>query len=215
MRAIWMPIGLGLGLALTAPLASAQPAADKAAGLLARFDREPTINQVQQAALDYANLHPEVFASMSTRSRVRGLLPEVRVLLTKDDDEESRSVARFDQTGAAGERTGYDTIQDDLQVRGEARWRFGDVVFNNQETAVARENRYSARARQQLLQTITQIYFERRRGQIELLTSPPKDPTARALADLKLQQLTGELDALTGGRFSRLVANGGQPLPIE
>ncbi|MCB9523337.1 MAG: hypothetical protein H6702_08120 [Myxococcales bacterium] len=215
MRDPLKTLGLALALATVAAPAFAQPAAEKAAGLLSRFDREPTVNQTQQAALDYAKLHPEIYESMATRSRLRGLLPEVRLRVTKDDDEESRSVARFDQAGVAGERTGYDTLADDLQFMGEARWRLGDVVFNNQETAVARENRYGARERRQLLQTVTQIYFERRRAQIELVNSPPKDPTARALADLKIQQLTGELDAMTGGRFSRLVANGGQPLPIE
>ena len=206
-------MALMIGICLTPSLAAAQPAAQKAATLLARFNQEPTINQVQQAALDYANLHPEIFDAMRTRSRVRGALPELKITLTKDDDEESRSVARFDDTGNRGETTGYDTLGKGFQVRGELKWKLGDMVFNNYETAVSRENRYSARARQQLLQTVNQIYFERRRAQIELLTAPPKDPTARALAELKIQQLTGEIDAITGGRFSRMVT--GEALPEQ
>ena len=206
-------MALILGTTLAPAVVAAQPAAQKAAKLLARFNQEPTVNQVQQAALDYANLHPELFDAMRTRSRVRGALPEVKLVLTQNDDKESRSVARFDDQGNRGETTGYDTLGDDMQVRGEVKWQLGDLVFNNQETAVSRENRYSARARQQLLQTVNQIYFERRRAQIELLTAPPKDPTARALAELKIQQLTGEIDAITGGRFSRMIT--GEAVPEE
>lgn len=210
----WL-LGLGLALGSAAAPASvaAQPAADQARTLLARFEAEPSVNQVHQAALDYANLHPEVFESMRTRSRARGALPELRVQMVSDADEDARSVVRFarDAEGrsVADNISATDTKGDALRWLGEVRFRFGDVVFNAQETAVARENRYSARARQQLLQAITQVYFERRRAQIELMNAPPQDPTARALQELKIQQLTAELDAVTGGRFSRMAQ--GQP----
>lgn len=204
-------VGLALAaVGLLTPLtpALAQPAAEQARTLLERFQNEPSVNQVHQAALNYANLHPEVFQSMRTRSRARGALPELRLRVVSDNDEDSRSVVRFARDAAgnsvADNISATETNANQMQWLGEVSWKFGDVVFNSQETAVARESRYSARARQQLLQSITQVYFERRRAQIELMNSPPQDPTARALQELKIQQLTAELDAVTGGRFSRL-----------
>ena len=212
--ASWLlAVSLAFGSAAAPTLVAAQPAADQARTLLARFESEPSVNQVHQSALNYANLHPEVFESMRTRSRARGALPELRVQMVSDVDEDARSVVRFarDPLGAsvADNISATDTKGDAMRWMGEVRWRFGDVVFNAQETAVARESRFSARARQQLLQAITQVYFERRRAQIELMNSPPQDPTARALQELKIQQLTAELDAVTGGRFSRMAQ--GQP----
>ncbi|MCB9547178.1 MAG: hypothetical protein H6706_15210 [Myxococcales bacterium] len=195
---------------LAAPAALAQAPDGKARELLARFDGEPTVNQVQRAALDYAAMHPELFDNMRTRTRTRALLPDLSVQVTKDLDDESRSVTSFtldsNNTTRAEKVSATETKDDGLQVRGEVRWKLGDLVFNSQETAVARENRYSAKERQKLLQTVTQVYFERRRAQLDLLLSPPAEAGARALAELKIAQLTGELDALTGGRFSRLVA---------
>lgn len=209
IRSSWGALLCAAALCVLPSPAAAQPASEQARTLLARFDNEPTVNQVQQAALSYANLHPELFESMATRSRARGALPELRLRMVMDDNEDSRSVVRFAKNAEGRETadniSATQTNVDKMQYLGEVRWRFSDVVFNAQETAVARENRYSARARQQLLQGITQVYFERRRAQIELMEAPPQDPTARAMHELKIQQLTAELDAVTGGRFSRMV----------
>lgn len=201
---------LVISLLLLASSASAQAPDAKARELLARFDGEPNVNQVQRAALDYSAMHPEIFENMRTRTRTRALLPEVSFQVTKDLDDESRSVTSFtqadDNTPRAEKVSATETKDDGLQLRGEAKWKLGDLVFNTAETAVARENRSTAKERQALLQTITKVYFERRRAQLDLLMSPPAEAGARALAELKIAQLTAELDALTGGRFSRLVA---------
>lgn len=189
--------------------ALAQTPNAKAQELLKRFDGEPNVNQVQRAALDYAALHPEIFESMRSRTRVRGLLPQVTVRVTQDVDDVNRGVTSFtldDTNRSLAEKvSATETKYELLQVTGQARWELGDLVFSRQETAVVRENRYAAKERQKLLQLVTQLYFERRRAQLDLLLSPPAEAGARALAELKIAQLTAELDALSGGRFSRMI----------
>lgn len=174
--------------------------------LLDRFSSEPTINQVQQATLDYAVMHPEMFENMRTRSRVAAVLPELKLRVVKDLDDQSRSVTSFEDNNQPDKVSATEVRDDQLQLYGEVKWKLGDAIFNARETAVVKENRYVAKERGKLLQTVTQIYFERRRAQIELIQAPPADVSSRVLVDLKISQLTGELDGLTGGAFSRMAA---------
>lgn len=165
---------------------------------------EPTVQAVHQAALQYAALNPEIFKGMVTRSRVQAALPQVTVRVTKDMDQEDRALTRYGETNNTLPENISATVTngDDLQLYAEARWKLGESVFNYQETAVMRENRYSAKERQKLLQTVTQVYFERKRALIKM--KPTKSGSeAAALAQLKIAQIEAELDALTGGWFTR------------
>lgn len=178
-----------------------------------RDDRgEPTVRAVQQAALRYAALSPEIFKGMRTRSRAQAALPQLTVRVTKDLDTEDRSLTRYGESDNLAPQTPQNisatiTNGDDLQLYAEARWKLSESVFNYQETAVMRENRYSAKERQKLLQTVTQVYFERKRALIKLKPAKPGSESAE-LAKLKIAQIEAELDALTGGWFtSQLPSN--------
>lgn len=201
-------VAVALMALCTAPAFAQAPNA-KAQELLKRFDGEPNVNQVQRAALDYAQLHPEMFDNMRSRTRTRGLLPQVTVRVTQDSDDVNRGVTSFsldDTNRSLAEKvSATETKYELLQLTGQARWELGDLVFSRNEPAVVRENRFAAKERQKLLQLVTQLYFERRRAQLDLLLSPPAEAGARALAELKIAQLTAELDALSGGRFSRMI----------
>ena len=171
-------------------------------------DLTPPIKLVQQVAMRYASLNPEVFQSMRARSRTQALLPQLTVRATQDDDRESRSLTRYGENSNPQDISATRTVGDDLQLYAEARWKLNEMIFNYQETAVMRENRYSAKERQKLLQTVTQVYFERKRALIKLSQGKGGDPT---LAVLKIEQMNAELDALTGGWFSdQLALVGGQ-----
>jgi hypothetical protein len=111
-------------------------------------------------------------------------------------------LTRFGETNTPQDISATQTVGDDLQLYAEARWKLNETIFNYQETAVMRENRYSAKERQKLLQTVTQVYFERKRAQIKLGELKGAD---RELAQLKVEQMNAELDALTGGWFSQQV----------
>ncbi|MBM4291812.1 MAG: hypothetical protein FJ138_10505 [Deltaproteobacteria bacterium] len=189
---------LALG-ALLAPLAAPQARAQELTLTLDK-DGEPSVQSVQQVSMRYASLNPEVFQSMKSRSRVQAVLPQLTVRATKNLDEESRSLTRFGETNQPQDISATSVVNNDLQLYAEARWKLNEMVFNYQETAVMRENRYSAKERQKLLQTVTQVYFERKRALVKLKDARPGE--ARDLAALKVQQLDAELDSLTGGWFS-------------
>ena len=164
---------------------------------------EPTVRAVQQAALKYSALSPEIFKGMRTRSRAQAALPQLTVRVTKDLDQEDRALTRFGETNNTQPQNISATVTngDDIQLYAEARWKLNESVFNYQETAVMRENRYSAKERQKLLQTVTQVYFERKRALLKMKPTKPGSEAAQ-LAQLKIAQIEAELDALTGGWFT-------------
>jgi hypothetical protein len=57
--------------------------------------------------------------------------------------------------------------------------------------------------RNDIIDEITRLYFERRRIQVELLQNPPKDLTKRVDKELRVEELTANIDGMTGGYFSR------------
>lgn len=196
---------MALSLCAAPPLAAraAPPAEAKAREILARFEGEPSVRDLQQAALQYAALHPELFEGMRSRSRLAPILPQLKVRVAKDLDEESKSLTRFSENSRPEDISATETKDDQLGLQGEATWNLDELIFNTGETTVVKENRYASKERQQLLRLVTELYFERRKVQVKLALNPPNTPMEAAMTELKIKQLTGEIDALTGGALSR------------
>ncbi len=57
--------------------------------------------------------------------------------------------------------------------------------------------------RDDVLNEVTRLYFDRRNLQIDMLLYPPEDIRDRIEKELRLQELTAEIDALTGFYLSR------------
>ena len=63
--------------------------------------------------------------------------------------------------------------------------------------------------RDDIVDEVTRIYFERRRLQVSLLTQPPSDPQVAIDKELRQRELAAMLDGLTGGYFSAQLNRGG------
>jgi hypothetical protein len=61
----------------------------------------------------------------------------------------------------------------------------------------------ATKTRDSLLKAVTKTYFARRKLQIDLMLNPPSDITEKLEMDLRLQEMTAQLDAQTGGWFSK------------
>ena len=55
---------------------------------------------------------------------------------------------------------------------------------------------------EKVLGEVTRLYFERRRLQVDMLLNPKSDLLGQVKDELRLRELTANVDALTGGRFS-------------
>ena len=174
----------------------------------AREWQEPSIRRVQRMAVAYAGLDPLIIRGLRGRARLAPILPDIRFKIARVLDDGGRSGTDFDHLGTAHQVSATETRERQLRLEGELRWYPAEVVFRHEETKLVRESRHAAHERMQLLETVTRIYFDRRRAQLALASPDDLGPTARVSMMLDLQQLTAELDALTGGFFSHLSGQG-------
>ena len=94
-------------------------------------------------------------------------------------------------------------------------WDLGDAVFNIDQLDVSRESRLVTQLRDDVLDEINQLYFERQRVLADL-DAPPPDTSPELLA-LRADELASGLDAWTGGWFSGQIAKSsrGPALPAQ
>lgn len=185
----------------------AQPnMARQARVILNKFRSEPTIRQVHNAAQSYALVNQGRIASLMSRARNAGWLPEFRFRYNRNVDDDRNTVFPTANTPI------LTTQSTDLDHRFEFRvtWRLDELVFNRNELAVYRELKRLIDLRVDVMKETTKLYFERRRLQVDLMLKPPKTLMARIRRMLRLQELTADLDAFTGGFFSRRLKAAGK-----
>jgi competence protein ComEA len=175
--------------------------------VLQRFNSEPTVREVQQQAIAYMRVNPQEVDSWRLRARTNALAPRLTTQVQGDLNDDRRTVEQV------GEPTIVSQTNDQSgRLVVGAAWDLDRLVFEPQEMAVARESVRIANLRDRVLDEVTRRYFERRRLQVDLELSPPKDLADRVKKELRLQELTADMDAVTGGWFSqKLLESGTDP----
>ena len=127
-------------------------------------------------------------------------------MLRGDGDWDRSRSTDFDQAFISGET--HHLIDSDRD-RGDAygasltlSWDLADIAYEPESIDVSRETREVIELRDDVLDEITQLYFERRRVLAALASSG--DPSAAAAMQLRLRasELAAGIDAWTGGWFS-------------
>ena len=152
---------------------------------------EPTIRQVQEAALKYAEVvHPDKIKAMRRNARLKALLPDVDV--------------NYDKTVSVSTNPSYkERVVGPRDWGLTLSWNVGDLVFNSQVRLIDGQARLMVQLRDDILNEVTRLYYERRKLQTELILSPPEKAGDKLTRALRLEELTANIDALTGGYFSR------------
>jgi len=163
------------------------------------FSAEPDIRTVQNDAVEFVAAEPGRVRSWFTRSSLAGLAPRrVQVRLDRDF-RENRSATSKDSL----EISGRTDIDDDALWQFMVEWDLSRLVFNPDSVRAATQAIHLAELREDVLNAVTKIYFERRALVLELKIKPPRDFSAYARKRMRSDELTADLDALTGGRFSK------------
>lgn len=158
--------------------------------------REPSVKQAQQAALAFFKVDADTVSSMRGRATWKAILPEVNVRY------------RMGSTTAANQSFGLGTGIDEPQGRDDARgdvsemqvsgtWNLPRLLFNPEVLDVSS----AAALQESVIKEVTRLYYARRRVQLDLMLDPPREPAGLLAQELRLEELTATLDALTGHRL--------------
>jgi competence ComEA-like helix-hairpin-helix protein len=175
--------------------------------VLMRFAGEPTVREVQTEAVAYVQAHPDAVDSWRIRSRVAGIAPRFTATGQGTIDNDLRKVTNLDAEQSEIEST---TDSNTGRLTLGAVWNLDRLIFDPDEMAVAREGVRTANLRDRVLADVTRRYFERRRLQVDLELAPPTDLADRVRKELRLQELTADIDAFTGGWFSEKLEKAGR-----
>jgi len=170
----------------------------------AAFAGEPTYREVQEKAILYAEVHPDKIENWRRQARLRALLPDISFGIDHDSSNNLHWDAGANPDtwvlGPEDEDTGWDI---------SCSWRLGDLIWNDDQANIDVRSRLMVQLRDDVLDEVTHLYFERRRLQRELYGDPKRDETDRAEDELLLEELTAGIDALTGGWFSEEIRRRG------
>jgi hypothetical protein len=157
---------------------------------------EPTVRDVQEAALRYFHVNQRQVESMRTRASQKALAPVVEFSggFTDSDTDEDTLNYEFHPSSPWVQRYAGGRAWD---VRAKLSWNLPRLVFNSEELDVAS----LAGLVEGLLKESTRLYFMRRRLQVDMILNPPGDTATLLTKELRIQELTGLLDAMTGGWF--------------
>jgi hypothetical protein len=171
----------------------------------AEFPPDPPIEQVFRAALAYLQLQPARVAALRRGLARRGWLPEAVFRITHENDSGYRT--DWDQSFVSGAlRRLVDRDRDrsnELFLSLTLSWDLGDIAYHPEAIDVSREAREIIELRDDVLDEITQLYFERRRVLDALARAPASEDIEAVRLRLRAQELAAGIDAWTGGWFGR------------
>ncbi|MBW2269373.1 MAG: hypothetical protein JRH16_12430 [Deltaproteobacteria bacterium] len=171
-------------------------------------DGDPPIAALQRAALAYLDLESAHIRALRRGVEQRGWLPVVSLRVSGGGDRD-RDVD-FDEAFVSGEMRHLvdrsHTRSHDFDASLTLSWDLGDVAYHPEAVDVSREAREVLKLRDDVLDEVNQLYFERRALLAQLAMGGAALAPEEALRlRLRAAELAAGLDAWTGGWFDRVV----------
>ena len=166
--------------------------------VFSKFANEPAIEEIRQAAMSYAEVQPEKIERWRKAAARKALLPDLRFEFDKNKSWQ----------GSAYYYSGK-YVDDDITNNKDKgwsvslTWELGDLIWNDAQTSIDTRSKLMVELRDDILNEVTRLYFERRKMQIEMFLSPHADIKEKIDKELRLQELTSDIDALTGSYLSK------------
>jgi len=170
-------------------------AVDRVSDNTDRFSHEPSMEEVRVMVVAYADVGPEKIHRWKAQSRVRALIPSVSLDLSRDASD----LYHWD-TGASPDQLQEGEEITDWKV--SLKWDFSDAIWSSDALSIDSRSKLMVELREELLSRAVRLYFERRRLQMEL-SSGNMEEMHEWEGRLRLEELTAQLNGMTGGQFSR------------
>jgi len=163
------------------------------------YSSQPGIDEIRQAAISYAEVSPEKIKWMRDAAKVQALIPKITFGI---DSDISRSIDL--DRGGTNDADFYIEGPEDRKLGWDIglTWNLGEYVWNYHQTSIDVRSRLMVQLRNDILDQVTKLYFERLRLKYEL-TQNTENSKQTDLKYLRLAELTANIDALTDGYLSR------------
>ena len=166
---------------------------------------EPNIKDVQKAAIKYAEVDSEKISRWRKQAAKRAWLPRLTANLGRNTTDLWHWETGSSAIGQSGDdllRRGNDSLDWDVGLS----WDLSELIWSSDQTSIDVRSRLMVELRNDLLDEVNKIYFERIRVKMELDNLSIEDRKKRFEKELRLRELTASIDALTGGYFSQQTA---------
>ena len=172
--------------------------------VLARFAHEPSVQEVQEAAIRYYQVHPERISSLRRNAQLKALMPTVSGSFNNSLTSSKRKMDDGLYVTAIPPLPFKENEQvnaDSLGFSVSATWNLDRLVFNAEVLDV----QSLIGILDGVVREVTTVYYIRRRLQIDMLLRPPADMAAKISQRIRVEELTGLLDAMTGGYMTKSI----------
>ncbi len=164
------------------------------------LQKEPSIQNIQEASVLYSDLSDQKIKRWHQQSRLKHLLPT----LSGGIDQNASKNVNLDRGS---------TNQPDVFILGpdekswgwdiNVSWDLSDFIWSSSQTSIDSRSKLMVDLRNEILTNLTRIYFERRRLIADFFLKETQNPIELSL---KLEELTALIDAYTGGYLSNHLA---------
>ncbi|MFT5387750.1 MAG: hypothetical protein ACI9E5_000884 [Candidatus Omnitrophota bacterium] len=166
--------------------------------------QEPTIADVHKWAIDQAEVHPDKIRQWRKLARKKALFPQINMGFDGGNDWGGSDSLWGSSSGALAIGPDDKSYGGDFGWDVGLSWDLGDFIWSTDQTTIDSRSKLMVELREDVLDQVTRLYFERRRLQLEILNRNADEYEY----DLRVQELTAHLDAYTGGLFSKLEGKG-------
>lgn len=166
--------------------------------------REPSARDVIDASIEYARIHPDEIDRILRNLRHSTWLPDLRILggvSIKDGN-----VYGTDGMATWGRSVRYRIDRGDDAVTwetgAEMSWRLGSFFYDTDEVRLDERRARHTELRENVANTVTIYYFQRRNYIFRKLFNPPQSYEELSRLTFQIEELTAKLDTLSGGFFT-------------
>ena len=164
---------------------------------LAALKKEPSVQSAQKAALRFFKIDPDTVSGMRSGSQWKWVLPEIDVRYRTNDG--TVDVSRIDQQ-IQNDPFSFDDARSNVnEWVFQGSWALPRLIFNPETLDVSS----LAVLQEKILKEVTRLYYTRRRLQVSMILNPPKDTASRISKELRVEQMTATLDAMTNNLFAK------------
>ena len=165
-----------------------------------------TSKDVQEWAIEYADVHPNKIRQWHRDSKRKAFLPDLSLSLSGGNSW-SRSNTLWGSSSSGNILIGPDDKgrSEDVSWGVSLRWRLGDLIWSSHQTSIDVRSRLMVQLREDILDQVIRLFFEWTRLNFELENDKENHSKSNFDKRLRIRELTAYLDAYTGGKFSQNV----------